>query len=156
MAQLPAEKTVYICLDNDEAGKKRSNADQADPDRYRDRGELLVCFWTAIKTSASFLTKNKKPTMMFNNLIKQAFSIQEWWKINKPEDFATITAAELRKMEFPADQWLIDRIIPREGFCFIFGAEGTGKSFYRPSYLAQATSSPPARIGWDSSSILAS
>lgn len=32
--------------------------------------------------------------------------------------------------EFSPEEWLVDRIIPSDGFTFIVGAEATGKSFY--------------------------
>ena len=57
-----------------------------------------------------------------------------------------ITADELRSIVFPPEQWLINNVIYSEGFCFIYGAEGTGKSFVTLS-LAQAVSSGTDWLG---------
>ncbi len=60
--------------------------------------------------------------------------------------YGCITADELRAIEFPPEQWLVNNIIYSEGFCFIYGAEGTGKSFITLS-LAQAVASGTDWLG---------
>ena len=55
--------------------------------------------------------------------------------------FGCITADELRAIEFPPEQWLVNNVIYSEGFCFIYGAEGTGKSFITFYSLVEHTSS---------------
>ena len=51
---------------------------------------------------------------------------------SKPEitTFETETLSDLMNDSLPPEEWLIDGIIPAEGFTFIVGAEATGKSFY--------------------------
>jgi len=60
--------------------------------------------------------------------------------------FGCITADELRVIEFPPEQWLVNNVIYSEGFCFIYGAEGTGKSFITLS-LAQAVATGTDWLG---------
>lgn len=48
----------------------------------------------------------------------------------KTENFKLETLKELMDEELGEEQWLIDRVLPSEGFTFIVGAEATGKSFY--------------------------
>jgi len=40
-----------------------------------------------------------------------------------------ITARDLANIKFPEEPWLIKNILYSQGFCFIYGAEGIGKSF---------------------------
>jgi RecA-family ATPase len=49
---------------------------------------------------------------------------------SKTENFKLERLDELMIEEMPEEQWLIDRVVPSEGFTFIVGAESTGKSFY--------------------------
>jgi len=46
------------------------------------------------------------------------------------ENFKLETIKELLGEELGEESWLIDRVLPKEGFTFIVGAEATGKSFY--------------------------
>ena len=44
---------------------------------------------------------------------------------------------ELLKRDLPTEDWLVDRVLPSEGFAFIVGPEACGKSFYALT-MAQA------------------
>jgi len=127
MAQQLAGKTVYILFDNDEAGQKRVMSASQKLMNVGCKVKIVGLSKDIKDVCEHFGAGKTKEELVVS--ISKALTPNEWWKLNKPEDFKTITAQELRSMEFPKDQWLIDRIIPREGFCFIFGAEGTGKSF---------------------------
>lgn len=50
------------------------------------------------------------------------------------------TLDELLNADIPEEQWLIDRVLPSEGFTFIVGAEATGKSFYTLTIADAVTS----------------
>jgi len=127
------DKKVYLALDNDEAGKTSiekvyTNLLAASaipsiiifPPEYKD----LSDYFTAGHTKVDFETLPR-------------VSLEEWQEINESKDFAFETGAELLQKELPPEEWLVDRILPVEGFCFIVGAEATGKSFYTLS-LAEA------------------
>jgi len=61
--------------------------------------------------------------------MKRAFSKTEWEAGNIPDEHTFIDDIELSKMEFEQMPWLIEKVLYNEGFCFIYGAEGIGKSF---------------------------
>ena len=116
-------KQIFICYDTDSAGhagvKKilellpEAKVVQLPP-QHKD-----VCdFFVANKTKGDFIA-----------LMKQSLTKQEWEKINEPEDYKQVTASEIRAMVFEEEPWLIEKIIYSEGFCFIYGGEGVGKSF---------------------------
>ena len=45
--------------------------------------------------------------------------------------------------QLPPEEWLVDRILPSEGFCFIIGPEATGKSFYTLTLANAITTGNP-------------
>jgi len=47
-----------------------------------------------------------------------------------PDEYCWRGTEEILSMEFPDEEWLIDRVIPIEGFTIIAGPEACGKSFY--------------------------
>ena len=117
-------KKVYLVLDNDEAGRSSIISYIITlnkigikplvielPDPYKD-----VCEYLTLETNPNFL-----------NLMSSALTQVQWMQKNKPE-FQTITAEELASKDFPEEQWIIDKIIPKEGVSFWFGDSGTGKS----------------------------
>lgn len=120
---LLSNKRVFVCYDNDDAGRKgiKKVLDFL-PDA---RVVLLppeikdVCdYFTAGNTRGSFL-----------QLVRNAQTKSEWEVRNLPPEFSLMSAKELTEREFEQHPWYIDQILYSEGFCFIFGAEGTGKSF---------------------------
>jgi len=128
IAEPLADKEIFLVLDNDEAG-------QTSMEKYV---EILTKVNATIKIvelpegykdvsdyfTAGFTKKD------FQKLMDTAISFDEWTEKHEPETFALETAAELVKQDIPAEQWLVDRILPVEGFCFFVGAEATGKTFY--------------------------
>ena len=120
-------KTVTICLDNDEGGQssieqyynvlKEAGAKPQItqlPQEFKDVSDYFTAGYT--KKDFEKLPVFKTP--------------EDWKDANLPEDFEWETANELLKRNIPQNKWLVDRIIPTEGFCFIVGQEATGKSFY--------------------------
>ena len=139
-ATLLESRQIFICYDTDSAGQSgvkrllgllpEARVVQL-PSKYKD-----ICdYFVTGKTKADFI-----------GLMKQALTKNEFDKLSRPEDYARISAEELTKMEFPPEQWLIDKVVYKEGFCFIYGAEGTGKSFITLS-LAQAVASGTNWLG---------
>jgi hypothetical protein len=58
-------------------------------------------------------------------------STEEYKKlIGADDDFKWTTTKEILAQQFPIQEWLIDRVIPIEGFTIIAGPEACGKSFY--------------------------
>ena len=119
-------KTVSIILDNDEAGfstieKYYNTLNNAGidttiltlPKEYKDTSE----FFTAGHTKEEFLSLTH-------------FTMDEWIDAHTPEEYQFEEGTELLSRKLPPEEWLVDRILPTEGFAFIIGAEATGKSFY--------------------------
>jgi len=132
-------KSVLIVLDNDEAGISTIEKYYNDiinagayphivifPKEYKDISD----YFTASHTKEDFL---KLPRL----------TLEEWQDTNEPEDFAFESDEELLTLPLPPEEWLVDRILPVEGFCFIVGAEATGKSFYTLT-LAEAVTTGKA------------
>lgn len=128
-------KIITICLDSDEAGKS-SIAKYCEilvniakelfiinlPPEFKDVSD----YFTAGHTKKDF---DELPRLSFN----------EWQITNEPEKFAFEEDKDLLAQSLPEEEWLIDRILPVEGFCFIVGAEATGKSFYTLTLADSAT-----------------
>ena len=121
-------KTVYITLDTDKAGAsevehyyktlEESGATPKIIDLPREFKDVSLYF-------TSGATRED-----FDKLKENSKSLDEWLDANEPEDFKLESATELLADKLPEEEWLIDRVIPSEGFVFIAGAEATGKSFY--------------------------
>jgi archaellum biogenesis ATPase FlaH/5S rRNA maturation endonuclease (ribonuclease M5) len=124
-------KVVFICLDNDKAGIEGT----------KKLFELLpeakaVVLPEDIKDVCDYFQTNKTKKD-YIQLLKTALTKTEWLQLHEPEEFDWINAKQLSEMDFPEEEWLIDRVVYKEGFCFIYGAEGVGKSFVTLS-MAQA------------------
>jgi len=132
-------KKVFICLDNDEAGKSSietyyNTLTEAGakpqivvlPKEYKDVSD----FFTAGHTKEEF---NKLNTL----------TLDEWYTQNEPEEYKFEAITDILKQQIPPEEWLVNRILPAEGFAFIVGAEATGKSFYTLT-LAQAVATGTA------------
>ena len=132
-ASLFTGKNVWICLDNDDAGKAGTRKVLESIPHAR-----VISLPEGVKDICDFfLTHTKKE---FVQLMRLAQTKSEWETSNLPEDYNLIPVSELINMEFEVHPWLIDNILYNEGFCFIYGAEGTGKSFIALS-IAQAVAS---------------
>lgn len=115
-------KNVFICLDNDKAGIEG----------LRKTLELIpharvVQLPEGVKDICEFFAEYSKKD--FAQLLRNSLTKSEWEAQTRPEEFNTLTLEEITKMEFPEQPWLIKNVLYNEGFCFIYGAEGTGKSF---------------------------
>jgi len=132
------DKTIFICLDTDSAGQKGT------VQLLEYFPEAKVITLEDAKDVCEYLQTHTKKD--FANLIKTAKTKQEYIASIIPEDFATIKLSELVSMDFPQAPWLIDRILYNEGFCFIYGAEGTGKSFLALT-IAQAVATGQKWLG---------
>lgn len=120
--QLLENKILYICLDTDRAGiegiKKIidlfPNAKIIElPDSVKDVSEYF----------ASGHTKNDFLQLKYNSI-----STEEWKIKHQPEEYNILSTRDILSKDIPESPWLIKNILHSEGFCFIFGAEGTGKS----------------------------
>lgn len=123
-------KDIYLCYDNDEPGRKAI---------YK-LSELfpkakIISLPEGIKDASEFLTNNSKQE--FIELIKQAVSMQEWAVSHPKEEYSTLSLSELLAMDFPEEKWIVEKFLPSEGFVFISGESGTGKSWLALS-LARA------------------
>jgi len=120
-------KVVYLCLDSDKAGR-------SEIEKYCELLEAnqittkIVELPEDFKDISEYLTKNTKAD--FVQLMKDSITLEEWQEKHEPTEFVWETAKDLIKADIPQIPWLIDRILPFEGFCFIAGPEACGKSFY--------------------------
>lgn len=116
------DKKIWICYDNDTAGitgvsQVLEKIPHARVIRLPDDSKDVCEF---------FQTHDIKE---FIKLMKLAQSSIEFKVSFIPEEHKLMSAKELMEKEFPKIPWLIDGIIYSEGFCFLYGAEGIGKSF---------------------------
>lgn len=114
------DKTVWICLDSDEAGitGTKKILEHIPHAKVVTLPEKDICEFLQNHTKKAFL-----------KLLTTAQTALEWEASHIPEDFKLLKDTDLADMEFPEQNWLIDNILYSEGFCFLYGAEGTGKSF---------------------------
>lgn len=117
-------KNVYILLDNDEAGKSSI-------DKYHSLlpTAKIILIPNPYKDVSEYLTDghNKEDIL---KMIETAITYEDWQELSEPNEFALEEATTLLKENLPEEEWIIDRVLPSEGFTFIVGGEATGKSFY--------------------------
>lgn len=120
-------KDVYLCLDSDEAGKRFTPATTealeavAKSVRVLDLQEETkdVCeYFASGKTVDDFI-----------ELKDQALSSDELALLNACKEFEIESLEDLALRELPEERWLIENIVPAEGFVLIAGEQATGKSF---------------------------
>ena len=138
LAQRLADKKLYVCYDNDSAGQKGLEKvlallPETKIIRLPDNTKDICDFFSKGYTKKDF-TSIKPQTH------------EDWLSANEPEEFALIEGTDLIKRDIPKEEWLIERIIPTEGFTFIVGAEATGKSFITLT-LAQALTTSQKWLG---------
>lgn len=121
-------KTVFLCMDSDEAGQKVVEhhynllLDHAKeigivdvPKEYKDICEM-------------FKAGNDKN--VFATLCKDSpRSLDSWRVSNMPEQHRIESLGELFEADIPDEEWILDKIIPKSGFSIIAGASAVGKSF---------------------------
>ena len=122
-AGLFKEKNVWIVFDTDRAGKEGTRAILAQIPHAR-----VVTLPRDVKDVCEFFYKGHTQKE-FVNLIQLALNKQEWEIVNLPEEFTILSAKDFEEMEEDKTPWLIENVLYPEGFCFIYGTEGTGKSF---------------------------
>jgi len=128
LAQPLIGKKVYVLLDTDEAGKGAV-------DKYcqilkeLDIDTFIIELPSEYKDVSEYLTDNHNQDDI-DKLKDNAITYQDWLIKNEPEDWKLESGEELMNREIEDEEWLIDKLIPSEGFTFIVGAESTGKSFY--------------------------
>lgn len=120
-------KKVIICLDSDKAGRDSI-------DKYCDilqdiATEILVISLPDEFKDVCEYFHSGKTKEDFNSLIKTALTADEWKVKNAPEEFEVESLVDLKNEDLPQQAWLIDKIVPAEGFSMLAGAEATGKSF---------------------------
>jgi len=116
------EKKTWIVYDNDEAGKKGiRQVLQLVP-----HARIITLPEESKDVSEYLLTHSKKE---FVQLMRVALTKEEWEEVNIPEDYSILSPLDYETMPEDLKPWLVDNIIYSEGFCFIYGAEGVGKSF---------------------------
>lgn len=121
-------KKVYVTVDTDEPGQKEIT-------KYCEElikvgaTPLIVSLPKEFKDVSEYFTAgNTKED--FNILKIMAVTPEQWEEDHQPEEWKLESGKDLMARELPPEEWLIDRVIPSEGFTFIVGAEATGKSFY--------------------------
>lgn len=121
-------KIVYILLDTDEAGTS-SIRKYYEVLRGIAKDILIIDLPQEVKDISDYFTAGYSRAD-FEKLVGEALLYEDWLDKHEPKEFALETFEELANEVLPQDEWLIDRVIPVEGFCFIAGAEATGKSFF--------------------------
>jgi len=128
------DKNIWVCYDNDKAGKKGVHTVLEHVPHAK-----IMTLPKDTKDICDFFTANNTKKD-FVQLMRTAQNKQEWKLANIPEEYSLINETELYNMDFTQEPWLIDNILYSEGFCFLYGAEGTGKSYLAMS-IAKAVAS---------------
>lgn len=119
-------KEVAIVLDNDAAGQSAIEHHYKVLEEVGAKPTIIilpqehkdVCdYFTAGFTKEDFLKLSR-------------LTLDDWYDFIMPEEHKFESAKDILDRRIPPEEWLVDRILPYEGFAFIFGAEATGKSFY--------------------------
>jgi RecA-family ATPase/5S rRNA maturation endonuclease (ribonuclease M5) len=131
-------KKVIIVLDNDDEGES------AIEKYYQVLEEVgatptIVTLPKEFKDISEYFTAgNTKED--FDILTISEMTLDQWHDEHEPEEYAFETDTELLAQKLEPEEWMVDHILPSEGFAFIVGAEATGKSFYTLT-LADAVAS---------------
>lgn len=121
-------KTVYICMDSDEAGQKmvshhfeliaqyaKETGIVSIPQGYKDICEMF---------------KAGCDKRYFAALCKESPRSLDAWRVsNMPDKHRIESLGDLFEADIPEEEWILDKIIPRSGFSIIAGASAVGKSF---------------------------
>jgi 5S rRNA maturation endonuclease (ribonuclease M5)/archaellum biogenesis ATPase FlaH len=116
------DKTIYIVYDNDEAGKSGIRKVL----EYLPNAKILelpldshdICDFFSLHTLEEF-----------KQVVREAKTKGEWERKYQPAQYEIITSKQLYDIEFPPEQWLIDKILPATGITMFVGESGVGKSF---------------------------
>lgn len=133
LAMALAGKTVYIVYDNDEAGKKGIRKVL----EFIPTAKILelpldskdVCDFFTLHTKADFI-----------EIIKHSQTKEQWEMKYQPEEYSVITGTELLQIEYPEEEWIIDKVVPQSGFVMFVGEAGAGKSYIALDAIKAITS----------------
>lgn len=139
IAELLAGKKVLITLDTDDEGltsveKYYHVLEEAGAEPY------IKELPAAYKDVSEFFTAGFTRTH-FEKLPE--WTLDDWHTAHEPPEYSFEEGTELMARQLPPEEWLIDRILPSEGFCFIVGPEATGKSFYTLTMADSITTGKP-------------
>jgi len=118
-------KDVYICLDNDDAGKKAIEKHYKALESVGARPAIIE-LPDGVKDVCEYFKKGHKG----EDLMVELLTLDQWMDKHEPDEFQLEAISDLLAEDIPEEKWIIERVLPAEGFTFIFGAEGTGKSLY--------------------------
>lgn len=130
-----AEKEVLIVLDNDDAGFSAVEKYYEVLKKVKAKPRI-VSLPTDYKDVCEYFTAGFTKED-FEKLPQQ--SLDDWLDTHEPKEHHFIEGDKIMQQKLPPEEWLVDRVLPAEGFAFIVGAEATGKSFYTLT-LAHAVS----------------
>lgn len=120
-------KDVFVCLDSDEEGKKfipkTVEALEAVAKSVR-----MIDLPKETKDVCEYFASGKTVDD-FIELKDKALSSDELALLNACKEFEIESLEDLALRELPEERWLIENIVPAEGFVLIAGEQATGKSF---------------------------
>lgn len=120
-------KQVTICLDTDEGG-------QSSIEQYfqilTDAGAIpsILQLPPEFKDISDYFTAGHSKEDF--GKLPQFLSIETWKDANLPIEYNWQSADDVLAMKLPDEKWLVDKVIPTEGFVFFVGPEASGKSFH--------------------------
>jgi len=134
-ADLIKGKNLWICMDNDPAGNAGTRSllellPNATVVKLPEGAKDICEYFSLGCTKKEFLAL---PT----------FNKENWLINNRPPEYDLLSAEDYKNKEFAIHPWLIENIIYSEGFAFIYGAEGTGKSYLALSMADAIASGTP-------------
>jgi 5S rRNA maturation endonuclease (ribonuclease M5) len=127
--ELLKDKQLWIAYDNDPAGKEGTRKLL---ETFPQAKAITLPVKDICEYFATGVTRKE-----FVGLVNTAQTRQEWLVTNTPEDYALMSVKDYEDLEVATKPWLIDGVLYSEGFCFIYGVEGSGKSLITLS-MAQA------------------
>jgi len=121
-----AGREVIIILDNDKPGQKAISEFYTSLIAAGSTPKIAT-LPKEVKDVCEYFVTGSKAGM--KQILDQAITLDDWQEANKPPEFTVLTGETLIERNFPAQRWLIKRIVPANGITFIVGSEGVGKSF---------------------------
>lgn len=123
-------KVVYLCIDNDEAGKKEIEKYLKILGKYAQEIKFIE-LPVGVKDVCEFFTTmpDAKPHFQFLMESAPTTTLDSWLLANQPPEHKIESIDELFKAELPKENWIVDKVIPSVGISVFAGAAGTGKSF---------------------------
>jgi hypothetical protein len=130
MAKLLKDKKVFICYDNDEAGKK---------------GAIKVA--TQFLPSSRIITLPEDSNDICEFFQKHSDGQSEFVTLMKSAKMCplipVISVKDVLETEYPEQQWLIDKFLAEQSICLLVGEAGTFKSFLSLYLVRQLITQEP-------------